>query len=214
VKFGVKGGINMSTHLKHFRYSSEQVSRLDLNPLIKLGYQTGFIIRKPISPSWRLQTEPSIMLLGARYEESFTLQGFDFETDSRTKLLYLRLPLLVQLSTVPPERTVYGRQFAETTYHLTGGLFAGYLLDARFTGTNSGEPLGIPFIGDFSNEIKSQYSEYDGGLLLGVGFEHGYGKKIGLEARVQLSIYDSGDAPELYFKPQNLAVTFAAYILL
>jgi len=214
VKFGVSGGMNLSTHIKEFRYSSPDVNLLEFTPNLATGYQAGVLGRFVVSPSFRIQTEPSIILLGARYDESFTVQNVEFQTDSRTKLLYFQLPLIMQLTTVPDQRTVYGRQFPTTTYHLSGGFFAGYLLEARFSGTNTGQPLGIPFEGDFSNIITSQYSSYDGGLLLGVGLEHGVDSKIGFETRASFSIFESGDTPEFWFKPQNMAVTFSVYFLI
>jgi len=49
--------------------------------------------------------------------------------------------------------------------------------------------------------------------LLGVGLEHGYGTKIGLEGRVHFSIIDSGDTEAFTFKPQNLAISITGYFL-
>ena len=49
--------------------------------------------------------ELSITRIGAGYDDTFELRGFDFETDNQIDLLYIQLPLLFQLSTDPPERT-------------------------------------------------------------------------------------------------------------
>lgn len=213
VTWGVSGGLNVSSHINEFRYSEDDIN-LDLSPNITSDYQFGLIARKGLSPSFLLQVEPSFMVMGAHYDEMFMLRGFEFNTKSRTKLRYLRLPLLAQLSTVPREKTVYGQQFASTTYHLTVGVFGGYLLKADFKGTNTGTPVGIPFEGDFSNDVKSQYSSYDGGIIFGAGFEYGYKHKIGFETRAQYSVVNSGNASELSFHPRNIAITISLYFLL
>lgn len=213
VQIGINGGFNISSHLKNFRYVSGDID-LDFEPKIAMGYNAGLIVRKGLTPYLRLQAEPSFLKLGGKYDESFTLRGFDFDTESRTELYYVQLPLLLQLSTTPPDRTVYGIPTSETTYHITAGVFGGYLLDARFSGTNSGAPIGIEFQGDFTNNVTEQYKEYDGGVILGGGFERGSRSKVGFETRVIFSVIDSGDAPDITFKPQNMAVTFAVYYLL
>ena len=212
LEFGITGGVNISTHLDNFRFSEADIN-LNLTPKTTIGYQAGLMARKNLKRYLKFQAEPSVILLGASYEETFTLRGFEVQTDSKTELLYFRLPLLLQLSTAPAQQVVYGRQKPTTTYHLTGGIFGGYLLDAQFSGTNFGAPIGVPFKSDFSNDISSQYSNYDGGLILGAGFEHGNNNKVGIEARGHFSAYKSGSAPDMSFNPQNMAVTFAAYVL-
>ncbi|MFH5833124.1 outer membrane beta-barrel protein [Halalkalibaculum sp. DA3122] len=212
IQFGLNGGLSMTSHIGQFHFQQEDIN-MELDPVIQLGYQAGIILRKNFSDSFRLQAEPSLVMLGARYEEPFTLRGFEFETDSRTELLYLQLPLLLQFSTSPPSQVVYGNPYPYTTFHFTGGVFGGYLLDAKFTGTNTGATVGVPFEGDFSNNITSQYSEYDGGAILGVGVERGSSSKIGFESRLIYSLVDSGNAPDLSFEPRNFAVTFSIYYL-
>ena len=214
VQVGATAGVNVSSHLKNFLFEEGDIN-LDFNPSTKLGFNGGLMVRVPINESFRFQAEPSIAMIGARYDDSFVLRGFDFQSDSKTDLLYLQLPVLIQLSTTPPERTVYGRQRAETTYHLTGGFYGGYLLDATFTGTNRGAPIGIQFEGDFTEDVSNQYKQYDGGLILGGGIEHGSKSKIGLEVRAFISVTDSGERDVLeFFKPQNMGVTFGVYYLL
>lgn len=209
---GVSAGINTSTHLENFRFVSGDIN-LDFSPGLSTGFNAGLIVRQGITQKFRFQAEPSIAMLGASYDDSFVLRGFDFETDSKTRLLYVQLPLLIQFTTVPPERTVYGRQQSNTTYHLTGGIFGGYLLDAQFSGSNTGAPIGIEFQGAFSEDVKSQYKEYDGGIVLGGGLEHGYNSKIGLETRIMFSVFDSGNA-DFSFRPQNMAVSLSLYYML
>jgi len=211
--FGIIGGLNFSSHLNSFRFADRDIS-LDLEPQMSFSYQAGLILRKNISPTFRLHLEPTFIQLGATYNELFTLRGFELQTESQTRLSYIQLPLLVQLTTRTPQEVVYGRPQISTTYHMTGGVFGGYLLDARFTGTNTGAPIGVSYRGDFSNDVMSQYSTYDGGVILGLGLEHGQSKRVGLETRAQYSVLGSGDAPNLQFEPQNIAVMLSVYLIL
>lgn len=213
--FGIKGGVNISSHLNNFRYADGDIE-LNLRPNITTDYQAGFIIRKDFSRIFRLQAEPSVIMLGAKYEEKFMLRGFELQTESKTELLYFQLPLLFQFSTntVPKSVMVHGRDKATTTYHISGGIFGDYLLDARFSGTNTGAPIGISFESNFSNDVTSQYSKYNGGAIFGIGFEYGERRKIGFETRALYSVFDSGNASESFFTPQNMAVTFSVYLLM
>lgn len=212
VDYGISSGINISSHINNFQYSSGDIN-LELEPKISIGYQGGVIVRKNVTRSFRIQAEPSVIMLGASYQEPFTLRGFELQTDSKTELIYLQLPFLFQLSSVPPEENVFGRKKPRTTFHLTGGVYGGYLLDAQFSGTNTGAPIGITFEGDFSNNVTPQYAEYNGGVIFGGGFEHGINNKIGFETRAQLAVIDSENTKEQSFTPQNIAITFAVYLL-
>ncbi|MDZ7693187.1 MAG: porin family protein [Balneolaceae bacterium] len=217
IEFGITGGMNISTHTNKFKFIDDDID-LTYTPKVVTGFQGGFILRKQLSESVRLQTEPSFILLGARYNESFDLRGFEFQTDSRTRFLYLQMPLLLQFSTVPEERTVYGREYPKTTYHITGGIYGGYLPYASFEGTNIGDPVGISFEGEFQNNVTDQYKSYDGGLVFGLGFEHGLRSKIGFEARAMYSVFDAseyqGNTSPFSFKMHNMAATLSVYFIL
>jgi len=210
--FGITASIGSSTHLNNFRFVSGDID-LDFTPNFATSFNAGFIFRQKLTERLRFQAEPSLSRMGASYSEGFELRGFNFQTASQTKLLYAQLPLLLQITTVPPDVTVYGRHRARTTYHITTGLYGSYLLNAQFSGENTGAPIGIEFSGSFSNDVKDQYSEFDAGTLLGIGFEHGYGTKIGLEGRIHFSVIDSGDADSFTFKPQNLALSVTGYFV-
>lgn len=210
---GIKGGPNITTHLKNFRYVSGDIN-LDLTPKTSSGFNFGFVYRTQLSKNYRFQIEPSVSSMGAKYEEGFELRGFNFQTESETELVYFQLPLLFQLTTSPPERTVYGRPYPNTTYHLTGGVYGSYLLDAQFSGSNTGAPVGIDFSGNFANDVKDQYLKFDAGLMLGVGLENGSFNRFGFEARLMFSVMDSGNTTGYSFKPQNMGAVFSLYFLL
>ena len=212
IDWGATGGLTLSSHLNDFRFIENDIE-LNFQPNVAVGYKIGFIGRTNISRVFRLQLEPSLILLGAKYDDTFTLRGVQFETDSRTELTYLQLPILIQISTVPKQYNVYGRKRPTTTYHLTGGVFGGYLLDAQFTGTNSGAPIGIEFEGEFSNDVAQQYSNFDVGPLVGFGLERGNNNKMGFETRAQYSVITSGSSDSFSFKPHNIALTFSLYVL-
>lgn len=210
---GIKGGATYSTHLNNFRYVSGDIN-LEFTPKVSPGYNVGLVYRTPISKNYRFQMEPSIISLGAKYDEGFVLRGFEFQTESETNLLYVQLPLLIQLSTSPPERTVYGRQYPSTTFHLTSGIYGSYLLNAQFTGSNTGTPIGINFTGNFANDVTDQYLEYDAGFVLGVGLENGSLNRFGFDARIIFSVIDSGNSTDFSFDPKNMGATFSLYYLL
>jgi hypothetical protein len=211
--WGITGGMNISSHLNKFLYIEDDVN-LELNPDIAVGYNIGFITRAKLSHIVRLQIEPSLIMLGAKYDDTFTLRGVELETNSRTELTYIQLPLLLQLTTAKKQQNVYGRKNPQTTFHISGGVFGGYLLDAHFKGTNTGAPLGIAFEGEFSNDVINQYSKYDAGAIFGLGFEHGHYSKLGFETRALLSVIDTGDNADISsFKHQNMAITFAIYYI-
>ncbi len=210
---GIKGGPNVTTHLQNFRFVSGDID-LNLTPNTTSGFNFGFIYRRQINDNYRFQVEPTILTLGAKYEEGFELRGFNFQTESRTELMYIQVPFVFQLSTTPPERTVYGRQYPNTTYHLTGGAYMGYLMNARFSGTNTGAPIGIAFAGDFSNDVTNQYSAFDGGIVVGAGIENGGNNRIGFEGRMIFSAIDNGATLDFDFSPQNIAAVFSIYYLL
>src|SRR5699024_8181148 len=94
-KFGITGGLNVSSHLNAFNHTSDDI-KLSLDPKIKSGYQGGLILRQNITKAFRMQIEPAVILLGAKYDETFTLRGSQLQTESRTELLYVQLPLLFQ----------------------------------------------------------------------------------------------------------------------
>lgn len=210
---GITAGVNTSSHLNSFRFVGDDID-LDFYPGFTAGFNAGLVLRRHIRPSVRIQAEPGIAMMGARYNESFQLRGFQFETDSRTELYYIQVPILLQYTTTPTVYPTFGRQRSHTTYHLTGGLFGGYLFDARFSGTNSGAPIGIEFQGAFSNDVRDQYKNYDGGIILGAGFEHGYNTRIGFEARFTFSVIDSGNQPDINFEPRNVGMSLSVYYIL
>lgn len=212
VGIGFKAGLDFSTQVNNFQFTSGELE-LDLDPKFTTGYHLGLVYRNRLSQNFRIQAEPAFLNVGARYKESFTLRGFDFQTDSETKLRYLHLPFVLELTTTPPDLEEFPKPWEETTYHATIGLYGSYLLDANFSGTNSGTPIGVDFEEQFSNDVTSQFNNYDAGFIIGGGLEYGYQNKIGIETRLMLGMLNSNSANSTEFKPNNLAISFAMYYL-
>lgn len=204
LEFGISRGINISTHTEKFRYSGNY-----LTPKATTDLHTNLIVRKKLS-SLRLQFEPSLTILGAKYDEPVTIQGEELQTKSETQLKYLQLPLLVQFPIELPEDRIFLLPLP-TTYHLSSGIFWSYLLDARLEGTNTKDNSSQKE--SFSEDVIIQYSRYDGGVILGAGFEYGTDFKIGFETRVQYTALQAYNSNPRY-RPKNTAVTFALYLLL
>ena len=212
VGIGIKAGLDFSTQLNNFTFQSGDLN-LDLDPNFKVGYQFGLVYRNRIARNFRIQAEPTFQNIGASYKESFTLRGFDFQTDSETNLRYIHLPVVLELTTTPPDLEEFPKPWEETTYHATIGLYGSYLLDAEFSGRNSGTPIGIDFEEQFSNDVTSQVNEYDAGFIVGGGLEYGYQNKIGVETRLMLGMLNSNNPNKTEFKPNNLSVSVALYYL-
>ena len=207
VRFGVQAGTNISTHLNDFLNLENQV-RLHKKSTVAVNYQVGVLLRKPLSPMARLQTEPTLARLGAYYEEASFIPGVNLSSNSRTELLYLQLPLVLQVTTNPHKETVFGLRRAKTTYHLTGGIFGGYLLDARLTGVDTS-----PFSNadTFTDDFQSYYPDFEAGGIFGFGLEHGQLNKFGVEVRALLSVINSDSNRDL---PQNMAFSLSVYYIL
>lgn len=209
---GAKVGFNFGTQLNNFQFTSGDLE-LDLDPSVMTGFNLALIYRNRIADNFRIQAEPTYLRIGAEYNESFTFRGFDFETDSKTELSYLHLPLMLELTTTPPDLEEFPKPWEETTYHLSFGLYGSYLVDATFSGTNSGTPIGVDFEEEFSNDVSSQFNSYDAGIVLGGGLEYGYLNKIGFETRLMLGLLNAENENETEFKPNNLAVSFGLYYI-
>jgi len=196
---GITAGMNISTHTDKFLYKGGGY----LTPESAAGYQAGFFIRRVI-PSLKLQVEPSIIKLGARYSEEVSFQGTKLQTESWTKLLYFQLPMFAHFSPVKLERN-------SNSFYVIGGIFGDYLLDAHFKGTNSRAAEAFQHRPFFSNDVLTQYSRYDAGVLFGIGLE--YEERIGFETRLQYTMIQSyqGNTKN---KPKNLALTLSFYYLL
>jgi len=212
VGIGFKAGLDFSRQLNNFQFKSGELE-LDLDPSFVNGYNLGLIYRKRVARNLRVQVEPTLLSVGSQFNESFTFRGFNFETDSKTKLSYLQLPLIIELTTTPPDLEEFPKPWEETTYHLSFGFYGSYLVDATFSGTNSGNPIGIDFEEEFSNDVTSQFNTYDAGLIIGGGLEYGYQNKIGMETRLLLGLLNSANTNSYEFKPNNLSVSVAMYYL-
>ncbi len=212
---GLRVGGGTSTHLNDFKFIVTN-NQIKLSPSFTENFDASLIYRKILTDNLRIQVEPGIIRLGASYNETIAPRdfgGFEITTDSKTKLWYAYMPLLVQLTTTPPDRLEFPKPWAITTYHVTAGLYGSYLLDATFEGVNSGFPLGVAFEGEFSEDVSNQYKDYGAGFILGGGLEHGLDNKIGIELRGIFGALSTGDTERISFNPLDLAITFNVYYL-
>lgn len=213
-KIGLGGtvGFNLSTHSNDFSYKFQD-TKLDFTPELKEGYNIGLVYRQILSNNFRIQVEPTLIQMGGSYNDTFTFNDFEFESQSRTDLAYLQLPFVFQLTTTPPDREEFSKPWAETTYHLSSGFYGGYLIDATFSGTNRGAPLGIEFENNFTNDVTKRYNTYEAGVIIGGGLEYGLDTKVGIELQALLGLMGFPDNSDERFDPKNIAATFDIYFL-
>lgn len=210
---GFKAGLEVSTQLNNFTFQSGDLA-LDLDPKISTGYHLGLIYRNRFARNFRLQAEPTFLRLTSDYNESFIFRDFEFQTKSETKLSYLHLPIVLEITTTPPDLEEFPKPWEETTYHAKLGFYGSYLIDATFKGVNSGAPIGVEFEEEFSNDITSLLNSYDAGIIIGAGLEYGYQNKLGIESRLLLGFIDSGNSQKNEIRAHNLSISFALYYLL
>jgi len=210
---GLKAGANYSTQLNSFQFTTGDL-QINLDPSFTLGYHLGLIYRQRIARNFRIQAEPTFLRIGARYDDSFTFRGFDFQTDSETRLSYIQLPLMLEWTTTPPDLEKVPIPWEVTTYHASIGLYSSYLVDAMFSGSNSGSPVGVEFDEEFSNDVTNQLNYFDAGFIIGGGLEYGNKDKIGIEARLMLGMLNSGNTNVNEIKPDNLSISIAVYYML
>ncbi|MGF1671096.1 MAG: outer membrane beta-barrel protein [Balneolaceae bacterium] len=213
---GFRAGVGASTHINEFKFLVN-IEQIRLDPNVTENFDAGLIYRNIIADNWRIQLEPGIIRMGARYNQVIENEpdfgSFVINTDSKTNIWYAYMPVLLQLTTTPPDRLEFPKPWAITTYHATFGFYGSYLLDASFRGTNSGAPLGVEFQGDFREDVSDQFRDFGAGVIIGGGLEHGLNSKIGIEARAIFGALSAGDSDILNFNPLNLAVTFNIYFI-
>jgi len=216
IGLGVASGFNQSTHLNNFRFinSAGEAIDFELSPEYRTGYQYGLVLRRVLTDNLRFQIEPNYFLSGAAYNSPIILNGIEFQNISETELQYIQIPFLLQLTTTPPDRAQFPRPWPEFTFHLTGGAYAGYLLDATFSGSIRGTPIGVDFEESFENNVLDRFSRYDAGLIVGGGTEFGLNTKLGLEARLMYGLTNSGSSFESSGSTRNLAFYLSLYFIL
>jgi hypothetical protein len=212
VGLGASVGFNLSSHINDFTYQFQD-TELDFAPEFTEGYNARLIYRQIFGRNIRMQFEPTLIQMGGSYNDTFIYNDFEFESQSRTELTYLQAPILLQFTTTPPDRAEFPRPWAETTYHISTGFYGGYLLDATFTGTNSGAPIGIDFENSFTDDVTHHYSPYEAGAIIGGGLEYGLDNKIGIELRALFGLTGFSDNSDQNYDPQNISITFDIYFL-
>ncbi|OUL62083.1 porin family protein [Flavobacterium sp. AJR] len=114
VKFGVKGGINLST----FTGDVENASS-------KVGFQVGGFAEIKLTEKFSIQPELLYSLQGAKFEESG--EGFSYENTD--KFSYLNIPVMA-------------KYYVAEKFSLEAGPQIGFLLSAKSDFTNTDEFFG------------------------------------------------------------------------
>jgi len=206
--FGITAGVNISTHTDKYRYAGD----IAFTPQRAAGYQLGMMVRYKLADLFSVQANPSVMMLGARYEETFNQENTQYWTDTQTRLLYLQLPVKLVYPLNLLLESVAGITGLKNEYHLSAGLFGNYLYDADLKGSNYAEiATGGRNMESFSRDIINSYSKYDAGLLVGWGME--YENRLGFDLELQYTLKQIYNSNPVY-KPKNRAIVFAITYLI
>ena len=214
VGLGAAAGFNVTTHTQTFQFeSSSAILEMNLEPMYRSGYQYGAVLRRRLSRNFRIQLEPMFSSVGALYDGFFNFAGNKMQIDGISEIHYFHLPVLIQLTTTPPDLAEFPRPWPEFTFHLSAGGYAGYLIDAAFSGNVSGTPLGVEFSGSFANNTKSQFADYDAGLVIGAGSEFGLNTKLGIEMRLMYGFLNAVDSTDEDFQINHIVFSTSVYFL-
>lgn len=135
----------------------------------QLGYQVGVTYRVPLT-AW-LALVPEVQYSHERTtlsEANYTIPDRDIEADSRLRLHYLNVPILL--------RATFGPVYVEA------GPQASVLLGGRQMGTVTTASWGREATQPFDQAITDSYRRFDVGPCLGVGVQLPAG--VGLSVRV------------------------------
>lgn len=209
---GVTGGGTLSTHTRAFSLDDSAL-QMDLEPEFRSGYHYGIVLRRILSDHFRLQLEPRFASIGADYDGIITFAGNDLMIDATSEVHYIQLPVLLQLTTTPPDRAKFPRPWPEFTFHFSAGAYAGYLVESAFSGTVRGTPLGVEFSDSFSNNSSDQFAQYDAGLVIGGGSEFGLNTKLGADLRLMYGLKNAADTSDVPLDLQNVIVSLSFYFI-
>jgi hypothetical protein len=207
--FGVKTGFLTVTQTGNFIFSDGDIN-VDLDSGYMAGYTFGVFTRLTIDNNLRLLTELNYSRYGAAYDGSFVFQNQQIFTKSVTGIRYLQVPVMVEWYTDPPDLGPYRYQRPYWSWIVKGGLYAGYRVDAVFSGTNTARILGVDFESDFSNNVTDSYKAFDAGLTIGGGLEYGLTRKYGFETRFVMGLLDVGNE----MNTRNMGLVFAFYFVM
>jgi opacity protein-like surface antigen len=157
VKFGVKGGINLSTLTGDIENASS-----------KVGFQVGGFAEIKLSDKFSVQPELLYSLQGVKIEES--IPEFDLNFKSTDNLSYLNIPVMA-------------KYYVAEKFSLEAGPQIGFLLSAKSDFTDiSGDKATS---GDI--DVKDDYKSIDFGVNFGAGFDFTENLSAGLRYNLGLS---------------------------
>ena len=204
--FGVKIGFSVVTQTGNFAYADGEVD-LELESGFMAGYSFGVVSRLTLGSNWNLLTELNYSRFGASYDDSFQFQNQQIFAVGKTRINYIQVPVMVDWQTGPPDLGPYRYQRPYISWHARGGLYGGYRVNARFSGTNTAQILGVDFESEFSNDVTDTFQAFDFGLTAGGAVEYGLRQKFGFETRLVLGMLNAGTNMD----SRNMGLVFGFY---
>jgi len=193
IKFGVKGGLNLST------LTGDAVSD-DIS--MKAGFHAGGLVEIKFTDKLSLQPELLYSLQGAKTEDSEVIAGTTYRDESKLNLSYINVPVMLKFYPVKG-------------FFLEGGPQVGFLVSAKSknesTETDPGNTITLT---STETDIKDQLKGVDVAFNFGLGYD--FTDNLFANARYSLGLTNIYDVPaflggfgitELDAKNSNISVS-------
>jgi hypothetical protein len=158
VKYGVKGGLNISNIATSGDGSPSTTSYVN--------FHIGAFAEIKLNPKVSFQPEMLYSLQGAKFDQVVVVNGASYNTNDTFKFTYLNIPLMF-------------KYYPNSKFFLESGPQVGFLTEARLE-------VNIPGVGSGENDVKSSFKTVDFGLNLGLGYN--FSKKVVGNIRYNLGI--------------------------
>ena len=179
VKFGAKAGVNFASIM------GDETE--DVNTRTSLHF--GVVSEIPISEKFSFQPELMYSAQGAKYEDSYTEDGFTVKEELTGKLDYLNIPLMAKF-------------YVADGFSLEAGPQIGFLLSAKADYEFSASGGGEDYSESDSIDLKDETKSIDFGANFGVGYKMESGLNFGIRYNLGLSNINDGEGSD-DFKNQN-----------
>jgi len=170
-KFGAKAGLNIAK----YNYSGENTSEVNDKLKSLIGFHVGGFAEFEITEKFAFQPELLYSAQGVKSENSDTVLGVVYSSESTIKTSYINIPLMAKYYVIEGLSVQAGPQ-------------VGFLMSADATTSNS---TGGITQNSTSTDVKDQYKGIDFGLNFGVGYKLDFG--LFFDARYNLGLSDLAD---------------------